>query len=332
MKITPQDIIDKEFRVKFRGFDMAEVDTFLEEVAESFFKLIEENTLLNEKVLALQQDLENSGSMVPRGPFELPVELANILEELKQDNATISAELAALKQDRQTLASFKKSFEDVIRSVKEISTTTAPKQGEAAIPADLSKTLKDLKQGSNTIGAELSALKKEVGAITGIRQEIKKELEQQLSSHFEGLDAKLSRLRDEVRPAAPKAKTASPAAEKKETLAKAEIIKEPDGYKEDERLPGYREEEDAVSGGGELEFLSEDDILDVDKLRDIFQSVLDEGGGDGHDSREGDEATADLLFLEDDLLEDHHEPEVTFSLDEYDADKKKQNHGKSKPA
>ena len=31
MKMTPQDIIDKEFRTKFRGFDMAEVDIFLEE-------------------------------------------------------------------------------------------------------------------------------------------------------------------------------------------------------------------------------------------------------------------------------------------------------------
>ena len=34
MKITPQDIIDREFKVKFRGFDMTEVDTFLEEVAD----------------------------------------------------------------------------------------------------------------------------------------------------------------------------------------------------------------------------------------------------------------------------------------------------------
>jgi cell division initiation protein len=323
MKITPQDIIDKEFRVKFRGFDMAEVDTFLEEVAESFFKLIEENTLLNEKVLALQQDLETSGSMVPRGPIELPAELANILEELKQDNATISAELVALKQDRQTLESFKKNFAELISSVKEISTSKAPEQGHVALPADLSKTLKDLKQGSETIGAQLTALKKEVGSIADIRQEIKKELQKQLSSHFEGLDAKLTLSRDKVGPAPPKPKTSSPAPEKKETLAKAEIIKQPEGHKEDVRLPGYREEDDRDSGGGELEFLSEDDILDVDKLRDIFQSVLDEGGGEAHNSHDGDDETADLLFLEDDLLEDHHEPEVTFSLDINETDKNK---------
>lgn len=386
MKITPQDIIDKEFRVKFRGFDMAEVDTFLEEVAESHFKLIEENTLLNEKVIALQQDLETSGSMAPRGPIELPAELTNILEELKQDNAAISAELVALKQDRKTFDSFKEKLEKVIASiqessekmtsqpqvefpadiaktlgefkqgseamaaeltrlkedrhalgslkkkleeaisaVKEVSPSKDPKSGAAEIPADLNKTLTDLKLGDEKIGSELAALKKELGAITGTHHEIKKELQKQLSSYFAELDAKLSPLKSEKAvPAAPKPQVAPPAAEIKEKLPTAEIAKEPEGRKEEARLPDYREEDDTASGGDELEFLNEDDILDVDKLRDIFQSVLDDGVGDGYDNRQGDEdETADLLFLEDDLLEDHHEPEVTFSLDINETDKNK---------
>jgi cell division initiation protein len=388
MNITPQDIIDKEFRVKFRGFDMAEVDSFLEEVAESFFKLIEENTLLNEKILALQQDLETSGSMTPRGPLELPAELGNILEELKQDNGAISAELVALKQDRKTfdtfkeklekvlasinessarmksqpqvefpadiaktlgefkqgseamatelaslkedrqaLGSLKKKLEEVISSVKEISTSKTPKPGQAHIPADLHKTLAGLKQGDEKIGSELAALKQEVGAITGIRHEIKNELQKQLSSYFDELDAKLSPLKDKALPSVPKPQIPKPAADKKEKLAAAKIVKEPEGRKEDARLPDYRQDDDRASGGGdELEFLSEDDILDVDKLRDIFQSVLDEGVDDGHISCDVDEETADLLFIEDDLLEDHHEPEVTFSLDVNETDKKKQNH------
>jgi cell division initiation protein len=100
MKITPQDIIDKEFRVKFRGFDMAEVDTFLEEVAVNFFKLTEENTRLNEKVLALQEDLESGDRVASQSQMELPPELGNFLEELKQDTAAISGELVTLKKDR----------------------------------------------------------------------------------------------------------------------------------------------------------------------------------------------------------------------------------------
>ena len=95
----------------------------------------------------------------------------------------------------------------------------------------------------------------------------------------------------------------------------------PEGSTEDSRLPDY-EELDQDSDDSALEFLSEDDILDVDKLRGIFQSVLDEGISDAPESRDGDEATADLLFLEEDFIEDDHEPEVSFSLDEKETDEK----------
>ena len=391
MEITPQDIIDKEFRVKFRGFDMAEVDAFLEEVAESFFKLTEENTLLNEKVLALQEDLETLGSMAPQGQVELPAELGNILEDLKQDTSTISVELAAMKQDRQTIdslkeklekfiASFqeagaemasqhqtefpadladtlekfkqsstaigaelnllkedrqsfdllKKNFAEIIHSAKATVSSMAAGQGHATIPADLSKTLEDFKQGSKTIGADLATLKQDVGAISGMREEIKKELQEQLTAHFAGLDAKLSTISAMDASAVLKSKVPTPVPGQKGALLAAEIVEEPEGHGEDTRLPDYREEDDAAFAGDDLEFLSEDDILDVDKLRGIFQSVLDEGSSDVHDSREGDDLTADLLFLDDDdLMQDEHEPEVTFSLDENETDKK-QNYGKPK--
>ncbi|HKJ14012.1 MAG TPA: DivIVA domain-containing protein [Desulfobulbales bacterium] len=391
MEITPQDIIDKEFRVKFRGFDMAEVDAFLEEVAESFFKLTEENTLLNEKVLALQEDLETLGSMAPQGQVELPAELGNILEDLKQDTSTISVELAAMKQDRQTIdslkeklekfiASFqeagaemasqhqtefpadladtlekfkqsstaigaelnllkedrqsfdllKKNFAEIIHSAKATVSSMAAGQGHATIPADLSKALEDFKQGSKTIGADLATLKQDVGAISGMREEIKKELQEQLTAHFAGLDAKLSTISTMDASAVMKSNAPTPVPGQKGALLAAEIVEEPEGHGEDTRLPDYREEDDAAFAGDDLEFLSEDDILDVDKLRGIFQSVLDEGSSDVHDSREGDDLTADLLFLDDDdLMQDEHEPEVTFSLDENETDKK-QNYGKPK--
>ncbi|MDH3543288.1 MAG: DivIVA domain-containing protein, partial [Desulfobulbaceae bacterium] len=160
MEITPQDIIDKEFRVKFRGFDMAEVDAFLEEVAESFFKLTEENTLLNEKVLALQEDLETLGSMAPQGQVELPAELGNILEDLKQDTSTISVELAAMKQDRQTIDSLKEKLEKFIASFQEAGAEMAS-QHQTEFPADLADTLEKFKQSSTAIGAELNLLKED---------------------------------------------------------------------------------------------------------------------------------------------------------------------------
>jgi hypothetical protein len=163
-----------------------------------------------------------------------------------------------------------------------------------------------------------------------MREEIKKELQEQLTAHFAGLDAKLSTISTMDASAVMKSKAPTPVPGQKGALLAAEIVEEPEGRGEDTRLPDYREEDDAAFAGDDLEFLSEDDILDVDKLRGIFQSVLDEGTSDVHDSREGDDLTADLLFLDDDdLMQDEHEPEVTFSLDENEADKK-QNYGKPK--
>jgi len=368
MKITPQDIIEKEFRVKFRGFDMAEVDTFLEEVAENFLKLTEENIRLSEKVLALQEDMESADRFAAsRSQMELPAELGNFLEELKQDTAAINAELVSLKQDRSTFVSLEKSFKEGVVSLQKAATITPPrvqtenvdlknaleefKKGSEAINAelaalkdyrqvfdslkksiegvvsaareagpamtpqaqaesgDLAKNLSEFRRGTETMSTELAALKQEVGSIRQFRDEIKGELQELLKSHLVDIDAKLSKAVPVAAPAA---------GEKKEQLLAAVIEKEPAGLKEDASLPDFTEQDETFDDDA-LEFLSEDDILDVDKLRDVFQSVLDDSISDSPDSREDDETSADLLFLEDFEIQDEHEPEVTFSLEEKSA-------------
>ena len=325
MKVTPQDIIDKEFRVKFRGFDMVEVDTFLEEVAENFYNLTEENTLLNEKIIALQKDMESEGRIVTQGQMELPAELGNFLEELKQDTAAINAELITLKQDRSTFVSLEKSIKEAVSSLQKAA--SKPSQGQAELPAGL-ENLDEFLQGTEKIGGELAALKQEVGSIQQIREEIKSELQEQFKSHFDDLDAKFLKAAAPAAVPAESKPKADSAKGKKEPLAAAIIKEEPEGPGEDTRLPDF-EEQDEASDDKSLEFLSEDDILDVDKLRGIFQSALDESVSDGPNSRD-DDSGADLLFLEDSIIEDEHEPEVTFSLDEGNSGKKPQKKGKAK--
>jgi len=58
MKITPVDIEQQQFRVKFRGFDMAEVDAFLDVVAEEMDALIRENMGLKEEIKKLRDEIE----------------------------------------------------------------------------------------------------------------------------------------------------------------------------------------------------------------------------------------------------------------------------------
>ncbi|MEK6529510.1 MAG: DivIVA domain-containing protein, partial [candidate division NC10 bacterium] len=55
MRITPMDIRQQQFTVRFRGFDRQEVDAFLADVAADYEQLVKENALLKEQVAALEE-------------------------------------------------------------------------------------------------------------------------------------------------------------------------------------------------------------------------------------------------------------------------------------
>jgi cell division initiation protein len=57
MNITPIDIKQKQFRLKFRGFDMSEVDSFLEDVTAEMETLMRENDQLRTENIALEAAL-----------------------------------------------------------------------------------------------------------------------------------------------------------------------------------------------------------------------------------------------------------------------------------
>ncbi|MEN8135648.1 MAG: DivIVA domain-containing protein [Thermodesulfobacteriota bacterium] len=59
MTITPQDIQSKQFHVRMRGFDMDEVDKFLEKIAEELLIVSLENKQLLEKIEAMEKELAN---------------------------------------------------------------------------------------------------------------------------------------------------------------------------------------------------------------------------------------------------------------------------------
>jgi len=43
MKITPSEIQQQQFRIRFRGFDVREVDSFLEQIVDEFETMTREN-------------------------------------------------------------------------------------------------------------------------------------------------------------------------------------------------------------------------------------------------------------------------------------------------
>lgn len=63
MRITPLDIQQKQFPVKFRGFDIEEVYAFLELIREEMEDLIRENGSLKEQVQRLESQLKEYRNM-----------------------------------------------------------------------------------------------------------------------------------------------------------------------------------------------------------------------------------------------------------------------------
>lgn len=139
MTITQQEILDKQFNVRFRGFDQTEVDTFLEEVAEGFLKLVEENRSLQEKINAL--DLENleyrgqekalknavisaqkmAEEIKLRGQQEADTMLAEAREEALQTRDEAEAEIDRLQTEVDRIADLKqkavRELQDLLQSL-----------------------------------------------------------------------------------------------------------------------------------------------------------------------------------------------------------------------
>ena len=58
MKLSSTEIQNKQFKVKFRGFDVHEVDGFLEEMADSFTEMQSNVSLLEKEIKRLKKENE----------------------------------------------------------------------------------------------------------------------------------------------------------------------------------------------------------------------------------------------------------------------------------
>ncbi len=97
MKITPLDIQQQQFKTRFRGFDVREVDTFLEQMADVLESLQSENKRLRIEIKRLQ--LEGQGYREREESFKRAMlNSQKVLEQMKQ-NARKSAELVVAEAE-----------------------------------------------------------------------------------------------------------------------------------------------------------------------------------------------------------------------------------------
>lgn len=102
MRITPLDIQQKQFPMKFRGFDVEEVYAFLEVIREEMEDLLRENASLKENVQRLENQSKEHRDM-ETALRETLLTAQQMVEDYKT-NARKEAELvlkeAELKADR----------------------------------------------------------------------------------------------------------------------------------------------------------------------------------------------------------------------------------------
>jgi len=137
MPITPIDIQQQQFRVKFRGFDIQEVDGFLNNMAEEFEMLLGAYERFDGEVKRLTK--ENEEFREREGTFKKAlVNSQKVMEQMKENarksadlivsNAELKAEkilnrthnrLAQLQEDIAALKRQRIQIETEIRSVLE---------------------------------------------------------------------------------------------------------------------------------------------------------------------------------------------------------------------
>lgn len=102
MKLTPLDIQQQQFTMRFRGFDVREVDLFLEQMANTFEQIQRDNETLKEDILRLRREshgLRKREETFKRAMLHSQKVLENMRENAEKQAELIVAE-AEIKADK----------------------------------------------------------------------------------------------------------------------------------------------------------------------------------------------------------------------------------------
>lgn len=102
MALTPIDIHNKEFSTRFRGYDIDEVNEFLDQIIKEFELLIRENRRYEELVNDMQARIDYFSSM--EDTLNKSIIVAQEAAEEVKTNATKEASLILKQAEREALA------------------------------------------------------------------------------------------------------------------------------------------------------------------------------------------------------------------------------------
>lgn len=96
ISLTPQDILEKDFKIDTRGYRLKEVDQFLDTIIgdyEQFFNIIKENERekeeLLEQIMSLKQEIRN---------LKMSLEIAKETDSKEVTNVDVMRRLSQLEK------------------------------------------------------------------------------------------------------------------------------------------------------------------------------------------------------------------------------------------
>jgi cell division initiation protein len=118
MRITPLDIQQQHFPIKFRGFDVEEVYAFLEIVREEMEELLRENAFLKENIARLEDQVKENRDM--EGTLRETLITAQQMVEEYKNNARKESELLEREAMLKAETLVKEAQEKVIKIHEDI--------------------------------------------------------------------------------------------------------------------------------------------------------------------------------------------------------------------
>ena len=167
MAISVRDIQEKEFATQAKGgYNVEEVDDFLDEIAEQLAALVRENLALNQQITSLEADVEAAKQAAAEAESKTP----EYNEKGYFDNLQKSMREAMIGAQRiadETVAEAKAQAEQLKADAQAEADATVGKAQEDAdkITADAKSQVETLKQQFETMKASAASFKADFGRI-----------------------------------------------------------------------------------------------------------------------------------------------------------------------
>lgn len=184
MTITPQEIQSKQFHVRLRGFDVDEVDKFLEKISEEFLVLSLEHKQAFERIDTLEKEIANFRNK--EQGFQNAILSAQRISDEMQERSR--------RESEETLRNARQEAAELEAKSREEAETTLFRAGMEA------ETIKELAESKSremveNLGAKMVSLTTEINRLVtikeGITSDLRRLLEDYLSHLEEGLPASL---------------------------------------------------------------------------------------------------------------------------------------------